>query len=233
MTKRKFKRIRSHGKWVFYIKDGTKEFRAEQVRDIKDYLGKGNWIHKKTYTELHSHNPHHMPQLELAIKYCIENNASFVASYFGTRLKNLKFIDLAYDAQVNHGIKIYGLNSMSDRLDMRTLYAVSEEHRAQVSANTKAALAKLKKKGVKLGNPNIEKATAISVVSHTRNRLEFAKKLAPVVKQIQQFGDTSLSEIAKALNHRGIKTRYRPHKSKWHPSNVSNLLRSIEEAKRK
>jgi DNA invertase Pin-like site-specific DNA recombinase len=237
------KRSQTHGKIVTLIRLNKHESELplaerrkllkKQRAEIIDYLGVGSHMHmkKKHYVELHHSNPYKMPEFEKAIRHAIRNKADIVLNRIGTRMKNLKFIDLVYDASENHSVKFYVCYQSVRAIDASVLVAISNEHRAEVSRNTKYALAKLKRKGVKLGSKDIDKLTEHAVKSHTDKRLEFAVKMRPVVEEIQQYGATTLSEIAKALNMREIETRYNPEKSSWHASTVSNLLKSIEEIK--
>lgn len=208
------------------MRDGTKKDIEQQIKQIDGFLGSGNWQRIKTYIEPHSHNPHLMPQLELAFKYAIRKKASLVASRIGYRLKNLRFIDLAIDAQVNHGVKVFARDASEDAIDMRVIVAISNAHRAEVSRNTKAALRKLKEEGVKLGNPDLAAATRKASKARSVHAIKYARTMQPMIKEIQQFGDTTLQEIANALNHRGIPSRFG---KTWYASSVSNLLKQIKE----
>lgn len=239
---RRRKRSQTHGKIVTLIRLNKHESELplaerrkllkKQRAEIEDYLGSG--AHKQKgrkwhYVEMHHSNPNHMPEFEKAIKQAKRKKADIVLNRIGTRMKNLKFIDLVYDASENHSVNFYVCYQSEDPIDASVLVAISNEHRAEVSRNTKYALAKLKRKGVKLGSKDIDKLTEHAIKSHTDKRLEFAVKMRPVVSEIQQYGATTLTEIAKALNNRGIKTRYKSHRSSWHASTVSNLLKSIKE----
>jgi recombinase-like protein len=54
---------------------------------------------------------------------------------------------------------------------------------------------------------------------------EFATNLMPVVQAIQNAGAATLSEIASALNARGVRSA---RGNNWHRSSVRNLLARIE-----
>ena len=55
---------------------------------------------------------------------------------------------------------------------------------------------------------------------------ERAAELAPIVKELQAAGVTSLKGIAAALNQRGIPTSS-GHR-RWYPMQVARLLRRLE-----
>jgi DNA invertase Pin-like site-specific DNA recombinase len=72
------------------------------------------------------------------------------------------------------------------------LVAVAELEPGLVSERTKAALAAAKRKGTKLGKPNLAKVSASSVVSIRRMADAFAKQVLLVVRDDQQGGARSL-----------------------------------------
>jgi DNA invertase Pin-like site-specific DNA recombinase len=106
---------------------------------------------------------------------------------------------------------------------MLHLYAaLSEKERELISTRTKAALAVLKAKGVKLGNPNsLDKARLLSNVTNKKEAADFADVVLPTVLQFREKGDT-LPTIAKNLNDMGVKTR---RGGKWYASTVANILK--------
>jgi hypothetical protein len=75
-------------------------------------------------------------------------------------------------------------------------------------------LAQLKDKGVKLGNPCLEKGEQIPGSGDTTNARaarikttgEYALKMAPFIEEMKAQGHTSLRQIAAALNAEGYKT---------------------------
>ena len=82
------------------------------------------------------------------------------------------------------------------------MVAVAELEAGLVSERTKAALAAAQRKGTKLGNPNLAKASASGVASIRRNADAFAKQVLPVIREVQQGGARSLRAIAQALKAR-------------------------------
>ena len=108
------------------------------------------------------------------------------------------------------------------RFCLTQMVAVAELEAGLVSERTKAALAAAKRKGTKLGNPNLAKASASGVAAIRRNADAFAKQLLPVIRDIQQGGARSLRAIAKALEARGVPT---VRGGQWTPVQVSAVLR--------
>ncbi|MGB8900834.1 MAG: recombinase family protein [Methylocella sp.] len=99
--------------------------------------------------------------------------------------------------------------------------ALAEKERALIAGRTKAALAAAKARGVKLGNPNIEHARerAIAVIKGEAERA--AGNVLPIINEVHRAGATSLRQIAKALNSRGIST---PRGGVWYATSVRNVL---------
>ena len=76
--------------------------------------------------------------------------------------------------------------------------ALAEKERALISARTKAALEAEKDQGVKLGNPIIAEARVKAEEARVAGADEFARTVAPVIRDIQKRGVTSLRGIARA-----------------------------------
>lgn len=220
-----------YGKFVFYLREGSRSEVGEQRQSIfkaLDYDLRDDQILKE-YIEPHSSNPHQMPQLELAIKYAIHRKADIIASKIGPRIYNLKFVSLMLDAHVKHGLRLAAIDIYGAHwVDLGLLGGIVEMNRKRVSINTKKAMAKLKAEGVRLGSPNIEKATRQATIAHTIQANEFAVSMRPVINEIKQHGARTFKDIAIALNKRGIKSRYG---RSWHPSSVRNLVIKLGELK--
>ena len=73
-------------------------------------------------------------------------------------------------------------------------------------ARTREALAAAKARGIKLGGPKLVEAQQKSRVIRKANADRFAENIAPIIREIQASGATSLREIAAALNARGIRS---------------------------
>ncbi len=100
----------------------------------------------------------------------------------------------------------------SDALDRR---------RALISERTKSALAAAKARGVKLGNPHIDKARTHGVAAIKAEADRAAANVLPVIREIQASGVVALNKIAEALNARGIPT---PRGGRWYAMSVRNVL---------
>jgi DNA invertase Pin-like site-specific DNA recombinase len=99
--------------------------------------------------------------------------------------------------------------------------ALAEKERALISTRTRQALAAAKVRGVTLGNPklHVARSSAVSAVKAEADR--YAANVLPVIREAQKAGATTLRDIAKALNARGVAT---PRGGQWHAKSVSNIL---------
>ncbi len=99
--------------------------------------------------------------------------------------------------------------------------AVAEQERAMISQRTKDALAAVKARGRKLGNPNIGKAQEAAAKVRTANADAFAANVLPIIRDIQATG-ASMRKTADALNRRGIPTA---RSGTWAATQVSDILK--------
>ena len=116
------------------------------------------------------------------------------------------------------------LGADADPFMLHLFAALAEKERAMISSRTKSALSAAKAKGVKLGNPNLEAAREVAVAARVKTADDYAKKILPIISEIQATGATTLRAIADALNRRGFKT---PRGGKWEAQTVANVLKRL------
>jgi DNA invertase Pin-like site-specific DNA recombinase len=104
--------------------------------------------------------------------------------------------------------------------------AVAEQERAMISQRTKDALAAVKARGRKLGNPDIAKAQEAAAKVRTAQANTFAINVLPIIREIQSTG-ASIRKTAEALNRRGIPTA---RGGTWAATQVSDILKRGEAA---
>src|SRR5207253_1941010 len=101
-----------------------------------------------------------------------------------------------------------------------------------ISERTKAALAAKKASGARLGNPtNLAAAGSIGRQALAASADAFTAGLLPIVQAPQSSGATTLDELTRGLNERGVRTA---RGARWHVSSVANLLsrtKSLAEAR--
>ena len=107
---------------------------------------------------------------------------------------------------------------------------IAQAESKRISATTQAAMAAARARGRTLGHAaNLTaagraKGHPAALAAKTRKAIARAANLTPTVREIQQSGQTSLRQIAAALNARGIATaRGKP----WTAVAVMRLLARI------
>jgi DNA invertase Pin-like site-specific DNA recombinase len=113
------------------------------------------------------------------------------------------------------------LGEETDAFVLHLYAALAEKERALISARTRDALAAAKARGVKLGGPKLAEAHTVALENIKANAERSAANVAPIIRDIQRTGATSLREIANALNARGIPT---PRGGRWYAQSVANAL---------
>jgi hypothetical protein len=90
---------------------------------------------------------------------------------------------------------------------MLHLYAaLAEKERRLIAERTKAALGARKAQGTKVGNrTNPSQAAALGETQITEAD-RFAANVLPIIRAIQRSGVSTLTAIAEALNHRGVRS---------------------------
>ena len=113
-------------------------------------------------------------------------------------------------------------NPHATRLTLHILAAVAEHERTMISQRTTAALAAAKARGIKLGSPKLAAATKQGNAANAAAADRFAANVAPIIRQIQATGASSLRAVAAALTARAVATA---RGGAWNPAQVANALR--------
>ena len=111
----------------------------------------------------------------------------------------------------------------ADRFTIGIMIVMAQKEREDISRRTKAALAALKARGVKLGNPRLAEATKASLKSRSKSdkRRQEATRMF-ILREIIIKGRVSThADIAECLNARGIETA---RGGKWHTTTVRRLI---------
>ena len=116
----------------------------------------------------------------------------------------------------------------ANRLTVGIMAMVAEDEAQRISERTKAALRAAKRRGVKLGgNRGVTPTTRMrKLAAETLQRRTAARvaDLAPIIKELQAAGKTSLRAIAAGLNDAGIPTA---RGSEWSAVQVRRVLERL------
>ena len=222
----------AEGKFVSYLRVSTaRQGRSglgleAQRKAVEDYLNGGNWQLVKEFVEVESGKKVDRPQLEKAFQLC---------RLLGAKLVIAKLDRLSRDAHFLLGLEKAGVDFVAadmphaNKLTIGIMAVMAQHEREMISERTKAALAAAKRRGVKLGGFRGRVFSAKDIKAATAARQEKAQSraadLAPIVKELQAGGATSLRAIAAGLNERNIPTA---RGGEWSPTQVMRLLEDIE-----
>jgi DNA invertase Pin-like site-specific DNA recombinase len=232
------------GKWISYLRvstgrQGKSGLGIEAQRSsVDDYLNGGNWTLLKEYVEVESGKNTARPKLAEAIQAC---------RVFGAKLVIAKLDRLSRDAHFLLGLEKASVDFVAadmpnaNRLTVGIMAMVAEEERRMISKRTKEALAAARKRGTKLGGARRKligvdergrkkygaavtfsaKVRAMGVAAQQARADARAADLAPILKELQEAGKTSLGQLAAGLNEAGVPT---PRGGEWTATQVQRVL---------
>jgi DNA invertase Pin-like site-specific DNA recombinase len=130
---------------------------------------------------------------------CKRHKATLVIAKLDRLSRNLAFIA----ALMESGIEFVAVDMpFANKLTIHILAAVAEHEREMISQRTKAALAAAKRRGKRLGNPNLRDAAKRGTAAVKANARRFAANVRPIIDEIIAAGATSHNAIAAKLNER-------------------------------
>jgi DNA invertase Pin-like site-specific DNA recombinase len=191
---------------------------------VQEYLNGGNWRIVAEYTEVESGKRKDRPKLADALKACRVHGAKLIIAKLDRLARNVAFVSNLMESGVDFEAVDF---PQANRLTIHILAAVAEHEARAISERTKAALAAAKRRGTKLGGYRAgAKLTAKARMAGCKARKESADAkaadLAPIIKELQAAGATSLRAIAAGLNEQGIPTAN--GEGDWQAVQVSRVL---------
>lgn len=227
------------GKFVAYYRvstarQGRSGLGLEAQRSaVLTYLNGGRWTLVEEFTEVESgkKTDKQRPELAKALAACRVYGATLVIAKLDRLSRNATFLLTLRDS----GAEFVAADMPdANRLTVGIMALVAENTREAISANTKAALAAAKRRGVKLGNPGNatsrgrRRGQIASAEVRAANAAQLARDIAPVLHELRGAGIMSTRRIAEALNSREVQT---PRKGgKWTAMQVSRLLKQVAAA---
>ena len=161
------------------------------------------------------------PELLAAIAECKQHGATLLIAKLDRLARNVYFIS----GLMESGIDFVAADMPeANRLTVHIMAALAEHEAHAISERTKAALAALRARGVKLGNPrwkeSIDKARSV-------RSQRITSPSAAVIATIRRMRleSASLRAIAAELNELGIRT---PRGGCWHATTVRALMGRVE-----
>jgi len=222
------------GKYVAYyrvstLKQGRSGLGLEaQERAVRGYLNGGDWQLVASFTETESGKRNDRPALTRALAAARLYGATLIVAKLDRLSRRAAFIlNMIDDAGVD--FEVVDLPN-ADRMTITIYAAVAEREGNAISERTKAALAAVRARGVRLGTPANLTPHARAVGSRlgaaaTRAKAaQKARDLDPLLRAYVAAGTTSLRALAAELNREGIPS---PRGGRWHAPSVANVLARI------
>jgi DNA invertase Pin-like site-specific DNA recombinase len=222
----------AEGKWISYLRvstdrQGKSGLGIEAQRSaVADYLNGGKWSLVKEFVEVESGKRSDRPMLAKAVQACRAHGAKLVIAELDR---------LSRDAHFLLGLEKAGVDFVAadmpnaNRLTVGIMAMVAEEERRMISKRTKDALAAAKRRGTKLGGDRgvvpSKRARAMGVEALRARANAKAADLAPIIKELQATGKTSLRAIATGLNEVGIPTA---RGGEWSSPQVMRILERLD-----
>ena len=196
------------GRYVAYYRVSTQQqgrsglgLEAQQEA-VNQYLNGGNWKLLKEYTEVEtgkgSNALDKRPVLKEAIDYAKRHKATLVIAKLDRLARNVHFITGLMERKVNFVAADY---PFADKFMLQIHAVFAENERDRISQRTKEALARVKARGKKLGNPHLKADN----IKRKQQAQEFAEKLRPTLEAFKQQGMTQRQMVVE-LNKIGVKT---------------------------
>lgn len=182
------------------------------------------------FIEVESGTLDRRPTLEKALRAARAHGATLIVAKLDRLARSARFLLTIVEGAGDGGVVFADLPSIPagpvGKFLLTQMAAVAELEAGLISERTKAALQAAKARGVKLGNPRLlagDKATAMKASKAASDKArDRAAEIRPYVDQARSAGATSLAQIARALEARGIRT---PRgKVNWSPAQVARLI---------
>lgn len=198
-----------------------------QKHTVAEFLkGKGKLIAE--YVEKESGKRTDRPQLDKALAHARATRGTLVLAKLDRLARNVPFLRSLIDSDLP--IVFCDFQSVPDgatgRFMLTQMASVAELEAGLISERTKAGLAALKRRGVKLGGDRGGRATRAAQIAGGKATAEKARQRAsdiiPAIETLREDGAETLRELAEGLNEMGIQA---PRGGEWHPAQVMRVLR--------
>jgi len=184
-----------------------------QRRAVEDYInGNGHEVVAE-FMETESGRRDDRPQLEAALRECRLRRAALVVANMSRLTRSVGFLHRLLDSGVEvHFCDLPRASGPTGRFMLNQMASVAELEAGLISQRTRDALAAVKARGVKLGNPqNLTpegrlRGSRRGIEAQRERAVAFARDVLPVVEEIRAAGATSLRGVARELNRRGVPT---------------------------
>ena len=201
--------------YIAYYRTSTKRQNLgleAQRKVVNDWLiaNGGNLIGE--FSEKESGKNNNRIELNNAINACQKENCNLLIAKLDRLSRCVSFIFALRDSNVNFiACDLPEFNTMT----LAIFSGLAQQERELISQRTKLALNELKRKGIKLGNPNATFSPEIRNMAYDRLKKNAEtnpnnKKASSMIKAML-YRTSNLSEIARELNENGFVTSRGKH----------------------
>lgn len=177
-----------------------------QKSTVKSYLSSDAELIAE-YEEVETGRSNTRQQLQLAIEHCQRSNSILIIAKLDRLSRNVAFISKLMETNIEF---VACDMPQATQFTLHIFAALAEQEAKFISERTISALTELKRKGVKLGNPqNLtdearQKGTQTLIENALSN--ENNKRATFAIIKMRESENLSYRKIAKQLNENGYKT---------------------------
>lgn len=199
-------------------KQGESRLGLEAQKEAVARLARSGTIFAE-YTEVESGKRHqNRPELQAAIEATKKHCATLLIAKLDRLARNVHFISGLMESDIDF---VAADMPQANRLTVHIMAAFAEHEARAISERTKAALAALKARGVKLGNRNWRKSLAKARLARSANMPRPSEAVLYMMHR-HRLECGSYRAIAARLNEIGVKT---PSGKSWHASTVRAAMK--------
>lgn len=187
-----------------------------QVHTVGEFLHSVTGELIDSFTEVASGRKNEREQLMAALRKCKLTGATLVIAKLDRLSRNRSFLMALEESAVNF---ICCDMPEANRLTIGLMACIADYEAQLISERTKAALQAAKRRGVKLGNPNLADVrnsdTSAASKQLAANADKYAADVYEIIREIEaEHGELSTRKLAGQLNEAGYKTsRNKPFSS--------------------
>lgn len=194
---------------------------SAQKSSVEKYVTSQDGIILKDFTEIETGtNKRERVEIHKAIQLAKNEGAVLIIAKLDRLARNVSFVSSLMDA----GIEFLAVDMPSaNNFTIHIFSALAEQEAKLISSRTKVALAELKKKGVKLGNPqnltSEARAKGVNKIKENAMNNDRNRQAQSIILNCKEK-EMSYRQIADYLNQLNFKTR---HGNKFYAPTVLQL----------
>lgn len=177
------------------------------------------------FTEVMSGRRKRRPKLEAALRECKRRGARLIVAKLDRMARNLTVFCSILDSSVDFHICDM---PEANRLTLQIMGAIAEWESSQIGRRVKEAIAIKQARGEDWGTYG-----AVQGRQNRETADAFARRMAPILAELEAKGFRTLMEKAHELNRRNVPTASKgaeiaTGRERWHISTVHRLVKRIE-----